>query len=317
MNEILLRGTTPVAPVVPAAPMAPFTGSPGGDFSQVLLAELDGPAGAAPKLTPPAITLESLPVVKPTMVAPPAPTLPTPAGSESYTVQAGDSLSKIARRLGHGDWKTLYGANRDVVGANPNVIRPGQVLALPAAWQTAHAPTHIQAKAHAAPPTPAAAVDAAAPTTPLAAAPILPPPALPLEAGIETTPDNYGPPDVTGPTATSIATEAIDRLTTEPNGGPATMATLREALRSIPETNPSYGLYRNKVEAYAAGIVAPLPTGANPTGEPPLIVPAPTDALPANTESALPSANPAGGGSGLAPAEAGADAGEEAWEAFS
>lgn len=47
----------------------------------------------------------------------------------TYTVVKGDWLSAIARRFGisTGD---LYLANRDVVGGNPNLIFPGQALAI-------------------------------------------------------------------------------------------------------------------------------------------------------------------------------------------
>jgi len=51
----------------------------------------------------------------------------------TYTVRPGDSLSKIAKAL-LGDakkWRVLYDANRDVVGANPDLIHPGQVLKIP------------------------------------------------------------------------------------------------------------------------------------------------------------------------------------------
>lgn len=48
----------------------------------------------------------------------------------AYTVRKGDTLSGIARLSGT-DWKTLYEANRDVVGPDPNLIFPGQVLTLP------------------------------------------------------------------------------------------------------------------------------------------------------------------------------------------
>ena len=50
----------------------------------------------------------------------------------SYTVQRGDSLSRIAKReLGsYNLWNVIYEANRDQL-STPNVIRPGQVLTIP------------------------------------------------------------------------------------------------------------------------------------------------------------------------------------------
>ena len=53
----------------------------------------------------------------------------------TYTVRPGDSLSKIAKAL-MGDakkWRALYEANKDVVGSNPDLIHPGQVLKIPKA----------------------------------------------------------------------------------------------------------------------------------------------------------------------------------------
>jgi nucleoid-associated protein YgaU len=50
-----------------------------------------------------------------------------------YTVQKGDWLSKIALRA-YGDmfaWEKIYKANRDIIGPNPNIIKPGQVLTIP------------------------------------------------------------------------------------------------------------------------------------------------------------------------------------------
>jgi LysM repeat protein len=61
------------------------------------------------------------------VVAPPAPA-PEP---RTYTVVRGDTLSGIAGRLGIGDWRRLYEANRGVIGPDPNRIYPGQVLVLP------------------------------------------------------------------------------------------------------------------------------------------------------------------------------------------
>jgi nucleoid-associated protein YgaU len=58
---------------------------------------------------------------------------PTPAAS-SYTVASGDSLSKIARRFygNASQWRPIYEANKAVIGANPDLIKPGQVLTIPA-----------------------------------------------------------------------------------------------------------------------------------------------------------------------------------------
>jgi len=53
-------------------------------------------------------------------------------GLRSYTVEKGDSLSKIAKeQLGSANaWKQIFEANRDVLD-DPDRIFPGQVLKLP------------------------------------------------------------------------------------------------------------------------------------------------------------------------------------------
>ncbi|HEX6501082.1 MAG TPA: transglycosylase family protein [Micromonosporaceae bacterium] len=49
----------------------------------------------------------------------------------TYVVKPGDTLSKIASSHGvKGGWQALYQENRSVVGANPNLIFPGQHLSL-------------------------------------------------------------------------------------------------------------------------------------------------------------------------------------------
>ncbi len=61
------------------------------------------------------------------------PAVPTPAGGKTYTVKAGDSLSKIAKEV-YGDagkWKQIYEANKALIGNNPDLIKPGQVLTIP------------------------------------------------------------------------------------------------------------------------------------------------------------------------------------------
>lgn len=57
----------------------------------------------------------------------------TPAGTGTYTVKAGDTLSKIAdANHVQGGWQALYALNKSVVGSDPNHITPGMKLKLPA-----------------------------------------------------------------------------------------------------------------------------------------------------------------------------------------
>lgn len=67
-------------------------------------------------------------------------TAPAPAGAAAanaatdrmYTVQGGDSLSKIAKKF-YGDansWKRIFEANKDIV-KNPDLIQPGWKLRIP------------------------------------------------------------------------------------------------------------------------------------------------------------------------------------------
>ena len=62
-------------------------------------------------------------------------TAPEATGStRTYTVVAGDSLSKIAKKL-YGDsskWKKIYEANKDLI-KNPDLIHPGQTFKIPEA----------------------------------------------------------------------------------------------------------------------------------------------------------------------------------------
>jgi nucleoid-associated protein YgaU len=62
------------------------------------------------------------------------PSLPAPARGQSYTVQAGDTLSKISKQFyGNANaYMKIFEANRDQL-KDPNVIKPGQVLKIPAA----------------------------------------------------------------------------------------------------------------------------------------------------------------------------------------
>lgn len=61
------------------------------------------------------------------------PAAPKPASTNhTYTVKAGDNLSKIAAQFHvSGGWQSLYAANRGAVGSNPNLIHPGLRLNIP------------------------------------------------------------------------------------------------------------------------------------------------------------------------------------------
>ena len=61
-------------------------------------------------------------------------TAPPPArpAEKTYTVVAGDSLSKIAKKF-YGDankWKKIFEANKDQI-KNPDLIKPGQTFKIP------------------------------------------------------------------------------------------------------------------------------------------------------------------------------------------
>ncbi len=57
------------------------------------------------------------------------------SGAACYTVQSGDNLSKIAQRfygtMAATNVNKIYYSNMATIGANPNVIYPGQKLYIP------------------------------------------------------------------------------------------------------------------------------------------------------------------------------------------
>jgi nucleoid-associated protein YgaU len=57
---------------------------------------------------------------------------PVRPAEKTYTVVAGDSLSKIAKKF-YGDankWKKIFEANKDQI-KNPDLIKPGQTFKIP------------------------------------------------------------------------------------------------------------------------------------------------------------------------------------------
>lgn len=110
-------GTTPrVQSGAPVQPPRPGTGAP--------------MAGAAPRAAAPAPATQRAGTSQPqtATAASPAPV----AAPRTYTVEKGDSLSKIAQRVyGRADrWTLIFEANRDKI-SDPDRIYPGQVLVVP------------------------------------------------------------------------------------------------------------------------------------------------------------------------------------------
>lgn len=54
-----------------------------------------------------------------------------PGAGSTYTVAAGDNLSKIGEKYGL-SWQAVFEANRDII-SDPDMIHPGQELKIPSA----------------------------------------------------------------------------------------------------------------------------------------------------------------------------------------
>ncbi|MER7540780.1 LysM peptidoglycan-binding domain-containing protein [Streptomyces sp. NPDC097704] len=121
-------------------------------------------ADAAPVSGAPEIAVQN--IAAPVAAKAPA----APAAAHTYTVVSGDSLSLIAHKKGiQGGWKSLYHANKSVVGDNPSLIHPGLELTIRRDSAKA-APTQAKTK----PATPAVAAgtgSSAAAAAPAVAAP--------------------------------------------------------------------------------------------------------------------------------------------------
>lgn len=63
-------------------------------------------------------------------MVPPVATPPPAVGPKTYTVQQGDNLSSIAGKYGT-TWQAIYNRNVSIIGSDPNLIKPGQVLTIP------------------------------------------------------------------------------------------------------------------------------------------------------------------------------------------
>lgn len=100
-----------------AAPAADRSGSVGSAASKGVTAK-SAPTRSTPTRSAPAKTPER-----------PVAQTGRSASRGDYTVREGDTLSAIAARHGT-TWQRIYAANKKVIGADPNLIVPGQRLAL-------------------------------------------------------------------------------------------------------------------------------------------------------------------------------------------
>ena len=100
--------------------------------------------GGATAVAPQSVPVESVPAQSAPAVQAPAVEAPTDAvaasqhaapvalSGETYTLEAGDTLSTAAEKLGiEGGWQSLADANLDTI-ADPDLVFEGQVLQLPA-----------------------------------------------------------------------------------------------------------------------------------------------------------------------------------------
>lgn len=121
--------TPPTAPADPAAPTAPTTG--GGRHARPYSPTDEALAAAdrATRTETSAVT-ENTPDGNTTAGDGNSDTAADKA-ADTYKVGAGDSLSGIAASQDvAGGWQHLYDANHQLIGDNPNLIKPGQILDL-------------------------------------------------------------------------------------------------------------------------------------------------------------------------------------------
>lgn len=109
-TEIKKRLDAIKIPVTPRTPPANVGGGSGNPVPK----PKPKPVATKPKPKP-----QTPPATKPKVTA------------KTYTVVKGDTLWKIAARFGYSHWSPIYNANRNVIGGNPDLIRPGQKLILP------------------------------------------------------------------------------------------------------------------------------------------------------------------------------------------
>ncbi|MDI3213633.1 transglycosylase family protein [Arthrobacter sp. AL12] len=107
--------------LAPASVPAPAAKAPAKSVAPKAPAKAVAPKAAAPKAAAPKAAAPAARHVA-----------EVPLSGESYTIQSGDTLSKVAEKLNiAGGWQLLADANAATI-SDPDVVFPGQVLQLPA-----------------------------------------------------------------------------------------------------------------------------------------------------------------------------------------
>ena len=130
---LLITAAGPIGSLRPAQAttrIASSTSTTSNTIQVTLTSSVTSTLTSAPRAYPEAAAADAIarPIARPRARA----TTSARAGTGSYVVQPGDTLSGIASALGiPGGWPAVYAANRGVIGPDPGLIRPGTVLALP------------------------------------------------------------------------------------------------------------------------------------------------------------------------------------------
>ena len=126
---------TAPSPSATPSPTATATPKPSSDSTPVVKApKSTSPASTAPKPTAKVTT----PAPAKTSAAAPK---PEPARAPlTYTVQRGDTLSGIAQWFNLHGYGDLYARNADVIGANPDLIIPGERITIGGTGMTLQPP---------------------------------------------------------------------------------------------------------------------------------------------------------------------------------
>lgn len=89
------------------------------------------PSSTTPTTTAPTTNTTTVPATVPTTTPATTNSAPVSAQRINYIVVPGDNLWDLSIKFRLVPYQTLYNANLNVVGSNPNLIYPHQVLSIP------------------------------------------------------------------------------------------------------------------------------------------------------------------------------------------